>query len=228
MYETIKKLFMHIGVDDFIRRTHRFVFSRRRFIIRFPTYRPHLQPLISNSADPVRAAALALAIATIDRQNIPGAMAELGVYRGETSCLIHAASPERTLYLFDTFEGFPVRDKKNDNRFQDTNLDVVRKNVGDLRHVIIKKGYFPETAYGLETETFAFVLLDADLYNPTMAGLTYFYSRLQPGGYIFAHDYNSPESDHAVSKAVDLFMADKPEKLVELPDSWGTIVIRKA
>ena len=38
--------------------------------------------------------------------DVPGAAAELGVYRGSFARCINALLPERTLYLFDTFEGF--------------------------------------------------------------------------------------------------------------------------
>jgi len=84
--------------------------------------------------------------------------------------------------------------------------------IGDMNNIIIRKGYFPETAKGLESEMFSFVMLDLDLYKPTLAGLEFFYPRVKAGGYIFAHDYNSPESDHAVSRAMNEFLKDKPEK----------------
>ena len=38
--------------------------------------------------------------------NVPGAVAELGVYRGQFASCMNKLFPERTLYLFDTFEGF--------------------------------------------------------------------------------------------------------------------------
>ena len=37
---------------------------------------------------------------------VPGAAAELGVYRGSFARCINTLLPERRLYLFDTFEGF--------------------------------------------------------------------------------------------------------------------------
>ena len=37
-------------------------------------------------------------------------MAELGVYRGEFAKEINKVFPDRTLYLFDTFEGFAEQD----------------------------------------------------------------------------------------------------------------------
>ena len=74
---------------------------------------------------------------------------------------------------------------------------------------------------------FAFVMLDLDKYKPTLAGLEVFYHRMNRGGYIFVHDYNRLESDYGVSKAVDDFLRDKAEQLVELPDAGGSVVIRK-
>ena len=53
---------------------------------------------------------------------------------------------------------------------------------------IIKKGYFPETATGLD-DNYVFVSLDADLYNLTLAGLRAFYPKMTKGGFIFIHDY---------------------------------------
>ena len=180
------------------------------------------------SNDPIRYTMIALAINRIHKENIQGSFAEVGVYRGDTSKVIHYYALERTLYLFDTFDGFPSIDEDdNDERFRDTEVEIVIRTVGDMNNVIIKKGCFPDTAEGLENEKFAFVMIDIDKYNPTLAAIRFFYPRTVAGGYIFFHDYNSPESGWAVSKAVDLFLKDKPEKLIDIPDRWGTAFIRK-
>lgn len=39
---------------------------------------------------------------------------------------------------------------------------------------IIRKGYFPESANGLENTKYFFVNVDFDLYNPILAGLRFF------------------------------------------------------
>jgi len=180
--------------------------------------------------DPVRYGAIFLAINAIKKYEIEGSFAEVGVYKGDTSKIVHYLYPERKFYLFDTFEGFPVEslEEKVNNRFKDTSLELVKSNIGDLNNIIFKKGYFPESTKGLEGDLFAFVMLDVDLYKPTLQGLEFFHPRLSSGGYIFIHDYNSPESDYAVFKAVNEFMCDKPEKIVEIPDSGGSVIIRRA
>jgi len=72
------------------------------------------------------------------------------------------------------------------------------------------------------------VLLDMDLYRPTLSALEFFYPRLSSGAYLFVHDYHNPESDWACRRAVEEFMADKPEGVIEIADMWGSVVFRKA
>ena len=180
--------------------------------------------LFLDTSDPVRYGAIKLAINRINDHDIPGALAEVGVYQGHTSKIIHMLAPDRHLFLFDTFEGFPDKDLEGciNNRFKDTNIDIVKEVIGNMDNVEIRKGYFPETAAGLENEIFAFVMLDVDLYSPTLSGLNFFYNRLSAGGYIFIHDYSN---GHEVYKAVNKFMDDKREGIICLPDTWGSAII---
>ena len=179
--------------------------------------------------DPVRFGSVSLALRDICENAIPGALAECGVYRGVMSKFIHDRVPERTLYLFDTFSGFDARDLdgSSDERFRDTSVEGVLSYIGNREHIVVRKGYFPASAEELGTEQFAFVMIDFDKYQPTLAALTLFYPRMIRGGYFFVHDVNSPESDWACSRALNEFLKDKPEKLVAVPDMWGTSVFRK-
>ncbi|MFZ1083315.1 MAG: TylF/MycF/NovP-related O-methyltransferase [Candidatus Kryptoniota bacterium] len=181
------------------------------------------------SGDPVRFGTIFLSLKKIDEDNISGSIAECGVYKGVLSKFLHAVFPNRKLYLFDTFQGFDPRDisAASDDRFKDTSEESVLHHIGDTNNVIVRKGYFPETAIGLESENFSFVMVDFDKYEPTLAALAFFYPRVQRGGFIFVHDYNSPESGWACSKALNLFLSDKPEKPMMIPDSWGTALFRK-
>ena len=226
----IEALYKDPVYNKFTRKIGRYFLSASILICHKP-YDEHIHNIIIKNIDPVRYATIALAINTIQKSKIEGAFAEVGVYKGDTSKFIHKIAPERELYLFDTFEGFPKEDMENpndlDERFKDTSVEIVKKNIGDLNNIIIKKGYFPETTKGLENKKFAFVMLDVDKYKPTLAGLEFFYPRLNSGGYIFLHDYNSSESNYGVSRAFNKFINDKPEKFVEIPDANGTVVIRK-
>lgn len=201
--------------------------ARRRMM--FPTYAPEVAHRIEQYHDDVRYSTMALAIQRLLADAIPGTFAELGVYRGVTSSFIHRQAPERLLYLFDTFEGFPEAslEEAADHRFRDTSPEMVAELLGDTRNIVFRKGFFPATAEGLESETFAFVMLDVDLYQSALDVFRFFYPRMVRGGYFFMHDYNSPESNHGISRAAREFMHDKPELLVEIADIYGSALFRK-
>jgi O-methyltransferase len=199
--------------------------------MRFPTFDAALHESIAVSDDYFRYATLGLALQRVLDEGIDGALAEVGVWRGETSAFIHRLAPERALYLFDTFEGFPQQDLPlgaEDLRFRDTSAAAVRDRVGPSPNVALRPGYVPDVLQDVADERFAFVLLDLDLLEPTRASLEFFYPRLSPGGYLIVHDYNNDESQWACKRAFDAFLADKPERLVELGDVWGTALIRRA
>jgi O-methyltransferase len=198
--------------------------------MRFPTFADEIHESIAGSDDYFRYVTLGLAAQRVLGEEILGAFAEVGVWRGETSAFLHRVAPARKLYLFDTFAGFPERDLPagvSDTRFRDTSADAVRRRIGPSPNVELRPGYVPDTLAGLEEETFAFVLLDLDLFEPTQASLEFFYPRLSPGGYLVMHDYNNAESDWACKRAFDGFLEDKPERLVELGDVWGSALIRR-
>ena len=205
------------------------ILTRGRMPMAFPTYSPAVAKRIEQYPDEVRYSSLALAIQRIELDQVSGAFAEIGVYRGATSSFIHHQSPSRRFYLFDTFEGFPSQDLEGhtDTRFSDTSQEAVERFIGGNQNIVFRKGYFPDTASGLEGEQFALVMLDCDLYRTSLAALAFFYPRMQRGGYFIMHDFNSPESDHAVSRAAADFMVDKAELLTEVPDQFGSAIFRK-
>ncbi len=197
---------------------------------------PHAAPEgISFENDYCRMMAIRLAAQRIMARNVPGAVAELGVYQGELAAILNRLFPGRDLYLFDTFEGFSEKDLAGNaesglsearaGEFEDTNVELVLARMVERDRVVIRKGYFPQTAEGLE-ETFAFVSLDVDLYKPTLAGLRYFYPRLAKGGSIFVHDYNNRRFQ-GVRSAVDEFVESSGAPFVQLPDLAGSIVLSK-
>lgn len=204
-------------------------FTSARRAMRFPPYPTAVARRIEGYPDSVRYEMLALAIQRLEHDQLPGAFAEIGVYQGVTSSFIHRQAPSRHFYLFDTFEGFPSRDLEGlvDERFKNTSQEAVARLIGDTHNIEFRKGYFPDTAVGLEAEKFALVLLDVDLYRPALEVFRFFYPRMVCGGYFFMHDFNSPESNNAISRATHEFMDDKPELVIEIPDFCGSALFRK-
>ncbi len=185
----------------------------------------------NNNVDLVRLLFLQQTVEEILERNIPGAFAELGVYKGNSAKLFHELAPERKLYLFDTFSGFDAKDVLADPKrtirktsFLDTSLDQVRAFVGAAPQIQYCPGYFPaSTTYLPDSERFAIAHLDADLYQPTLAALRYFTPRMSPGGVVILHDYSSGAWP-GVKQAVDEFMKDQPFTLIRIPDKSGTAV----
>lgn len=183
----------------------------------------------------VRLATLRLIIDEIKSRAVPGALAELGVYQGEFAEEMNRLLPDRKLYLFDTFEGFDERDIKQELKanaseaktgdFGDTSVQAVVSRMPHPENIIVRKGYFPDTAKGLE-ERFALVSLDADLYLPMYEGLSYFYPRMSPGGYIILHDYNSTQFKGA-GEAVRKYCEENGLYVFPLCDLHGTAVLVK-
>jgi hypothetical protein len=165
---------------------------------------------------------------------ISGSAAEAGVFQGEFAKVINEKFPDRKCYLFDTFEGFHEKDilieRENDFSEEKTghlNMTSEELVLGKMKHAencIIRKGYFPETAAGVE-DTFCFVNLDMDLYKPTLEGLRFFWDRLEKGGIILIHDYFSEEYK-GVKRAVDEFRFEKDISVFPIGDSISIAMIK--
>ena len=155
---------------------------------------------------------------------VPGDMAEVGVFRGGSARLICEAKRDKTLFLFDTFEGLPDV-QSSDGRFEKgqykASLEEVTKYLNGYPGVSTYKGLFPATSEPVRDKRFCFVHLDVDIYSCTRAGLEFFYPRMSPGGVILIHDYLWGEG---VRKAVHEFIADKPGPILELAGAYCAII----
>lgn len=144
---------------------------------------------------------------------VPGALAEVGVYRGGTAYILARTRPDARIYLFDTFEGMPTVDPALDlhrqGDFGDTSIGAVQEFVG-TENAIFVKGVFPESARGLEHERFALVHADCDIYSSVRACCEWFYPRLVRGGVLVFDDYGQLTCPGA-KRAVDEFFAKRPE-----------------
>ena len=190
--------------------------------------------LKNNAGDLPRLYSFILNIKQIIDENIPGDMAELGVFRGNSAASLahYARASHKNVFLFDTFEGFDTRDLTGVDQakgveFADTSLDEVRALVGD-ENVTYVKGRFPESIPpDLYSKQFCIAHIDCDLYEPGKAGLEFFYPRLAPGGLLIVHDYGNPFWD-GMKRAVDEYCRTIPERPLVFGDKSGTAMIRKS
>ena len=187
-----------------------------------------------NYFDYIRISTLELVSYEIKKKNLKGNVAELGVYKGKFAKYINLYFQDRKLYLFDTFEGFDVRDINNEKKegfssgeqdFSNTSVASVLELMPFAENCIPVKGFFPESAKDIHEE-FVFVSIDADLYEPIYMGLKFFYKYLVKGGYIFIHDFNN-DNYKGARKAVEQFCNEENISFTPIPDSAGSAIISK-
>lgn len=174
----------------------------------------------------------------IYQEKIYGNVAECGVFKGESAKFINLYFPDRKIYLFDTFEGFAENDLMTEKMLENdafnksifatdpifnvTDVGFVLKKLKYPDNAIIKKGYFPESASGIDDQ-FVFVNLDMDLYAPMLEGIRFFWPKIVQGGCILLHDYYHPNLP-GVAKAVDDFEREQNIYVRKIPIGDGCSV----
>ena len=155
---------------------------------------------------------------------IPGDIAEVGVFRGQSARIICEVKSDKMLHLFDTFQGLPEPggiDTKFAQGEYACSLPEVQKLLADRRNVRYYPGLFPATAGPVTDCRFSFVHLDVDLYESTRAALEFFYPRMNSGAIIISHDYVIADG---VRKAFDEFFEHKAETVLELTGNQCLVV----
>lgn len=166
---------------------------------------------------------------------ISGNVAELGCFKGDVSWQLNVLMPDRKLYLFDTMEGFDARDiakeqllncsKAETGQFGNVKEELLMARMPLPDQVILKNGWFPETAFDLEDEKFALVYMDACLYQPTFTGLEFFFPRMSQGGVILLNGYENVTYG-GIHKAVEDMEAKYGAFLIlPLGDLLGSVMI---
>lgn len=160
---------------------------------------------------------------------VPGDIAEVGTYKGVSAKLIAEArgvKSDKAIYLFDTFTGLPDLEEIDKSHFKERQYQAGEKDVANYLssypNVFLYAGIFPDTAGPIKEKRFSFVHLDVDLYKSTKEALEFFYPRMSQGGAIISHDYMTAPG---VRKAIDEYMADKPEAVFE--SSWRQCFVVK-
>lgn len=193
-------------------------------------------PEAEQNNDYVRLATLELLCRRL--KDVSGNVAELGVFKGGFARCLNFLMPERKLYLFDSFEGFETAEgtkEKEEKRCTDafltahknTSLMQVLKRLPYPEMAVVCQGYFPESAKEV-ADTFCLVSLDVDFEETTYEGLSYFWPRMEAGGYLLLHDWNSPNLG-GVKKALKRFEEQSGYAIASVPlcDTGGTLVLCK-
>lgn len=163
-------------------------------------------------------------------KTVEGDTAECGVWEGGSSWLICAANSgtRRIHHLFDSFEGLSEPGPKDGAYWERGAMasgeDLVVRNLKPFDgSFIVHKGWIPDEFPRVQDKKFAFVHVDVDLHQPTLDSFEFFYPRLNPGGILLCDDYALTTCPGATD-AIDEFLDDKPESMIELDAGGGFLI----
>lgn len=140
-------------------------------------------------------------------KDLPGAVADLGTFRGGAALVMRRLGPDKVLHLFDTWEGNPFDDDLCHHKKGEWKADMedCKLLVGNGPLTYYHKGVFPHTAVlgigGGGECSYCFAYIDVDTYQSTLAAIEFFWPRLVSGGRLFFDDWGW-EPCAGVEKAV--------------------------
>ena len=146
-------------------------------------------------------------------REVPGAILEVGVWRGGTGALLAARAAELRIddpvYLCDTWTGVvktgAVDTYYHDGKHDNTSRETVERLVASLglRNAELLAGVFPEeTGAQIADQTFRLCHVDVDVYRSAADVLDWVWPRLSSGGVVVFDDYGFPACP-GVTKLVD-------------------------
>jgi O-methyltransferase len=193
-----------------------------------------------------RVTGLSQAVRYLVRAQIPGAIAECGVWKGGSVMAVALTLLEvgevRDLYLFDTFEGMTPPTDRDITYAGVTAAELLASPTGRMRcdaamegvrqavrstgypmdRVHLIAGRVEETLPGKAPDHLALLRLDTDFYASTSHELAHLYPRLSAGGVLILDDYGAWQG---ARQAVDEYFQDAAVLLHRL-DWTGRLVVK--
>ena len=227
------------GMTSFLNTLAQRYLERKGFHVLHSTqFRPDLPPSFWNLwskispytlTSPERGYALYQGIHHLEQRGIEGDFVECGVYKGGSTMLaaltlLETKNTNRTLWLYDTYEGMPA--PTAEDRIASSGQPVQERwtqgwwksPLEEVRQRVEATGYPKEklefvvgdVAHTLPTqkpEKIALLRLDTDWYESTKIELEVLYPLLAPGGILIIDDYGHFTG---ARKAVDEYFATPP------------------
>lgn len=198
-----------------------------------------------------RMAALLNAVNYVSQNKIPGDIAECGVWRGGSMMvvalgLLARGDTNRSLYLYDTYEGMSEptgKDKSFDGTSAAEQLAGSKKeeaiwcyaSIEDVRKNLLSTGYPKDKIHFIKGKVedtipatlpgnLALLRLDTDWYESTLHELNHLYPLLDPKGVMVIDDYGHWQG---ARKAVDEYFQKSGESIfLHRIDYTGRILVR--
>ncbi len=169
--------------------------------------------------------------------HLPGDFVECGVWKGFCFAFLtdylQFQTLDKTLYLYDTYEGIPdemnserrsnhayERDIKDD---PDAILKIVQQRFADVPNARIVRGMVPDSFAQNCPEHIALLHIDMNSAASEIAALEALFDKVVPGGMIVFDDYGW--TGYAAQRhAENAFMAERGHNVLELPTGQGLVI----
>lgn len=136
-----------------------------------------------------------------NREGIPGAFVECGVWKGGSGVLLASQARGRRVLLLDSFAGLPVPDAGDVDRYGNPGeAGDCCADEADARHILhalsltaeLWQGWYEDTLKGAAATLpgIALLHLDCDWYESIRLCLDVLYPLISPGGVIVVDDYH--------------------------------------
>lgn len=142
---------------------------------------------------------------------IEGSFWECGVYEGGSASVLAGvlSDTNKTLNLFDTFQGMPVSEPENNDyhplgKYATSSVSKLKSmfkyNYPDVyERINLVEGTIPETFESFDSEEIAFAHLDVDQYASIKSCLEFIWPRMSVGGMIVLDDYGDKDCRGALA-----------------------------
>jgi hypothetical protein len=151
-------------------------------------------------------------VESVVADGVEGDLIEAGSWRGGASMLMRATldtlgAHNRTVWVADSFQGFPAPEAGGDAEDRELDRDLSRNDylaaalddvrpyfarLGLDRGVQFVPGFFEDTLGSLRARRWALIRLDGDTYKATRVALDALYPGLSVGGYVIVDEYHHP------------------------------------
>lgn len=161
-------------------------------------------------------------------KDVPGNIAEFGVFKGYSLAAIARHANNRRILGFDSWGGLPnfsledacgQRKNRYPGSLHASKDDVIRtfKSLGlDLSNVKLIQGWFHETIGELKSCSLALVNLDVDLYESYRFVLNYIWPLLPPGGIVSIDEYSDTYWPGAKIAIDEFLLQDSVKRFFEI------------
>lgn len=173
-----------------------------------------------------RLKAMAKAIVRLDKTEVEGDFVECGVWQGGGVILARLLSPQRTIWLYDTFNGMANRcaydvtrngykmpEGKSAASVDDVIANLEHTGTFDPLRLRIIVGKVEDTLLHTTPDKTALLHLDTDWYHSTKIELEVLWPKLQPKGIMIVDDYGHWEG---ARRAVDEYFVKNPVPRIDI------------